>query len=288
MEDKLSLPQVLRAVINKETVPERKGRGRKGYGNLGIARMLVYSQAKDVHTDKGLIRHANNNMQDIRRLGFDKVPHRTTIGRWKKKDGLMRSVLRNLGRMLAPLLPLLLAVIDSTPLIDYRDADARTGYNSRGPFKGFKAHIICNQLGLPLDAVVTAGNVHDTNGFPELVGKVGFPVKDNTPVLADGAYDSRDNRMVAKSRNFTPFIATNPRNTGKRRHVRGIIKKNRYVAGQCNSLLKAVLKGSWVLVRGLAKKAATVYSALAAIDAIAISAILRGKEALKEVSEYWY
>jgi hypothetical protein len=58
------------------------------------------------------------------------------------------------------------------------------------------------------------------------------------------------------------------------------------VVEQCNSLVKAVLKGCWVFVKGWVKKATTVYSALAAIDAIAISAILRGKESVKEVSEY--
>jgi hypothetical protein len=47
---------------------------------------------------------------------------------------------------------------DSTPLVDLYDLEAKWGYTHEGPFRGFKLHIIVNQLGLPLKAKVTPGN----------------------------------------------------------------------------------------------------------------------------------
>ena len=62
-----------------------------------------------------------------------------------------------------------LLIIDSTPLVDEKDPDAKVGFNSRGPFKGFKIHLSVNQLGLPLKAILTPGNKHDSLFFPQLL-----------------------------------------------------------------------------------------------------------------------
>jgi hypothetical protein len=53
-------------------------------------------------------------------------------------------------------------IVDSTPLKDMHDPEAKWGWTSRGPVKGFKLHVAVNQLGLPLKAIVTTANRFDS------------------------------------------------------------------------------------------------------------------------------
>ena len=76
-----------------------------------------------------------------RRLGFRRIPYRTTIGRWKKKPKLLKDVFNKLADILMWLIPTKFLIVDSTPLEDEKDLDARVGFYSKGPFKGFEAHL---------------------------------------------------------------------------------------------------------------------------------------------------
>lgn len=164
--------QLVRTVINKEVVPEQEGRGRTGYGNLGRVRVLVYSVLKGIHNDSELERHLEKRPDARRGLRLPSVPDRTSISKWRRKYAeLVREVFEEVSDLARELTGSELLVVDSTPLVDYRDDDARVGYYSEGPFKGFKAHISVNQLGLPMRSRVSRGNRHDTNLLRASIGR---------------------------------------------------------------------------------------------------------------------
>lgn len=268
----LEAVELTRLIVNKTVVPERRGRGRKGYGRRPAVRLLVYAQLKGIHKDKSLEEYLRENRGIAIALGLDGIPDRTTIGRWKKRlEPILRKAFEKISSVIQILVPTEDLVVDSTPLEDERDPDAEWGFYSRGPFKGFKGHFSVNQLGLPLKAKITPGNKHDSPFLPELIHNL----KPNR-VLADAGYDSKDNRKTCKENGATPHIAENPRNTGKKYRLSEILKKKRSIIERFNSRFKEMLQGCWRGFKGLAKKATIVYSTLIAMSAIALQALLLG------------
>jgi len=282
----MKLEKLIRQFVNKETVPQQTGRGRRGYGNVVRVRALVYQHTKKIHRDKRLIRHLEKKEQAVKILGMEKIPHRTTVGRWKKKNELMKVVLENVGKMVALIFGITLAVVDSTPLEDW-DKEAKTGYTSKGSFRGFKTHFSVNHLGLPLKAIFTTGNKHDSPFFPELIN-VDTKITKGTPVLGDAGYDSKVNRKAAREKGFRAYIAKNKRNTKtkKRKYTWKILKKKRYIVEQTNSFLKEILDDAWKNFKGMKKKASIVFAALIGMNVVAIGSVVTGKFS-KEVCKYW-
>jgi len=163
-----------------------------------------------------------------------------------------------------------------------RDPEGMWGYTSRGPFKGFKLHAAVNQKGLPLKALITAGNRHDSPFLPVLIQGL-------TPslVVADAGYDSKQNREAVKKAGATAVIARNPRRKGK--GFRRVLKRSRrYLVEQFNSLVKdQILKGCWKHVKGLRKKAGQVYAALTSLLTISLKAVINGEPSLRKMSQCW-
>jgi hypothetical protein len=112
--------------------------------------------------------------------------------------------------MLVLLSPTTLLVVDSTPLIDLFDPEARWGKSSRGWLKGFKIHASVNQQGLPFRAKVTPANYYDSPIIPD----ISWDLK-ATYLLADAGYNSKINCQVAKSIGAVAVIAEKPRKRGK-------------------------------------------------------------------------
>ena len=277
--------ELARLVVNKTIVQERKGRGRKGYGRQPAARLLVYAQLKGIHRDNQLVEHLRRNPGVARALGLDGIPNRTTIGRWKRRiEPIMQGAFEKLAGIVGMLTPTKLLVVDSTPLEDWRDPDARWGFCSRGPFKGFKVHVAVDQLGLPRKALITPGNRYDSPFLPELI--VGQKTEH---VLGDAAYDSKSNRKACRKIGARPCLAKNPRRSGKRRYTPTLLKRKRYIVEQFNSRLKDMLNNCWRWFKGLAKKATIVYSALIAMLAIALQALLQNRPyLLRKIGVYRY
>ena len=274
--------ELTRLVVNKTIVQEHGGRGRKGYGRQPAARLLVYAQLKGIHRDKQLVKHLRKNPGVAKALGLKGIPDRTTIGRWKRKlEPSMREAFEKLAGIVAMLMPVELLIVDSTPLEDWRDPDAKWGFYSRGPFKGFKVHVSVDQLGLPRKALITPGNRHDSPFLPELITgqRAEF-------VLGDAAYDSKSNRKACKKIGAKPCFAKNPRRSGERRCAPTLLKRKRYVVEQFNSRLKDMLNNCWCWFKGLAKTT-VVYSALIAMLAIALQALLQNRpELLRKIGAY--
>ena len=251
-----------------------------------IVRLLVYMMLARVLTDKGLSRHLRKHPRIAKGLGFKTIPHRTTIGRWRKRYGnVLKQVFEEIADLISKIVPTEIEIVDSTPLEDADDPDAEVGFTSMGAFRGFKVHLGVNQIGAALRAKITKGNEHDSPHFPDLIVESKY-------ILGDKGYDAKSNRDAARAIGAVPVIAINPRNTKhkkprKCKHER-LLKKKRYIVEQFNALLKEVLSNCWKRFKGLEAKCSLLYSALIAININVLWSLLIGAENLREVSRFWY
>lgn len=148
---------VVRKIINKKIVPQRPvGRGNPGYPWHVIVRILVYAILSGIFTNKGLVTRLHQNPEITRKLGLRKA-HRKSIARWKKNKWLLlQVVIYNLGNLVQVLVPTT-KLVDSAPIVDENDSDAKKGKCSRGWFIGFKIHIVVNRLKIPSRAIFSTG-----------------------------------------------------------------------------------------------------------------------------------
>jgi hypothetical protein len=65
--------ELARLTVNKTIVPERKGRGRKGYGRLAALRLLVYALLVGIDKDETLEKYLRRNRGLQRPLASGKV-----------------------------------------------------------------------------------------------------------------------------------------------------------------------------------------------------------------------
>lgn len=277
--------EIARLFVNKTLISkEARRRGNPGYPRLQAIRLLVYARLKRIGTDKGLIRHLKKNRRAIRGLRLSQIPHRTTVGRWwTRYSELLKEVFEKLARLLQHPLPCNLLVVDSTPLEDRRDPEARWGYTSRGPFLGFKLHAAVNQEGLPLRALVTPGNRHDSPFLPRLI--LGLRPR---IVVADAGYDSKENREAVKKAGAVAVIARNPRRKGRQGFRSRLSRGRQYLVEQFNSLIKGqILRGCWKHINGLKKTAGQVYAGLIGLLALSLKAVINGESSFRRVSQCW-
>lgn len=247
--------------------------------------MLVYARLKGLENDTRVVEHLKKYTWAARTLGLRCIPDRTTVGRWWRRYlRFLEEAFQRITCMLQLVTPTTHLIVDSTPLEDLYDMEAKWGYTSQGSFRGFKLHTIVNQLGMPLKAAVTTGNRYDSPLLPELLQDL-----EANYVLADAGYDSKRNIKAVKDMGAVPVIASNPRR-GKRRKVKHsyLLRERRYVVEQFNGHVKDnVLKEGWIRPRGLVKKAAMVTAGLISVDANVIEALIEGETSLKAVSKYW-
>jgi hypothetical protein len=278
--------EVVRLFVNKAIISaEPKRRGNPGYGRLKALRVLVYARLKGLENDTRVVEHLKKHVDTAKSLDLNRVPNRTTIGRWWRRYlRLLEETFEKISEMLQLVTPTTHLIVDSTPLVDLYDMEAGWGHTGRGKFRGFKLHAAVNQLGLPLRAIITPGNRYDSPFLPKLIEDL-----EADYVLADAGYDSKINSEAVIAIDAEPVIAPNPRR-GKRRRIRHarLLRTNRYVIEQFNGHMKAnVLKECWTRPKGLVKKAAMVMAGLIGYDAEALRSLIVGDESLKTVSKYW-
>ncbi|EWY37079.1 hypothetical protein N825_21780 [Skermanella stibiiresistens SB22] len=97
-------------------------------------------------------------------------------------------------------------------IVDSCGVRAKQGGDLTGPNptdrgkRGTKYHIVVASDGLPLGAVASAANVHDTRMFPELP-RLALPVGARIArLLADAGYDSADNLWLCLREGIQPLI----------------------------------------------------------------------------------
>lgn len=180
--------------------------------------------------------------------------------------------------------PTTAVIVDSTPLVDLYDMEAKWGHTGRGKFRGFKPHAAVNQLGLPLREQLCQATVTIHRFFQNSLDL------EADYVLADAGYCSKRNIKAVTDIGVVPVIADNPCKKGKSRKIKPseLLRKKRYVVEQFNGHIKCnVLGECWVWPRGLIKKEAMVMAGLMSYDAEAMRSLIAGEQSLKSVSKYW-
>jgi len=203
--------ELVRQIVNKKIVPaEPKRAGNPGYGRKTAIRVLVYSRLKGLENDTRIIWHLKRHPQDAQRLGLHNIPDRTTLGRWWKRYlPIIEEVMGKIANIIKDNIHTTKLIVDSTPLKDMHDLEAKWGFTSRGPIKGFKVHVAVNQIGLPLKAIVTPANCFDSPLVPKLIEDL-----EADYVLADAGYHSLKNTQAVKNMGAISIIAVNPRRKG--------------------------------------------------------------------------
>lgn len=260
---------VVLGVLNKIIVAKVSyiRRGPKGYGLLLILRILLYAVLAEIFSTRKLVKHLRKNKNVLRQLGFKKLPTRKSIDGWKEKyDFLLDKIIHLTGDRYLQLNESEWTILDSTPIEDRYDQDAKKGYTSRGEFYGFKTHVSCDEYCVPLRATFTTGNVHDSREAMLLLA----PTK---RVGGDCAYDFEELKIKVIEQGSKGYFVHNPRREGKdaKKPTPKILKKFRVCIEQFNSILKIqVLDGVWTKIKGFHKKATLCLLAVLAVQALAI------------------
>ena len=252
-------------VIGKIIIPIK--RGPKGYPLLLRLKLLLYGELKGFFSTRMLRKHFQKRPDALKKLGFKTLPDKRTIDRWKHKlANELQQLVKLMGDCYIQRKLSEWTILDSTPIEDEKDPEAKTGYTSKGKFKGFKLHMSCDENEVPLRAVVTTGNVHDSTKAEELLA----------PTLltgGDAGYDNEKVKKATKEQGSKPIFVHNPRREGKekKRKTPKILKKVRVCIEQCNGFIKnEVMRKMWTLIKGLAAKTVFALTAVLAIQALAL------------------
>lgn len=258
--------ELLHKKITKQIVTVVR-RGRKGYALVLRLRLLLYAVLMEVFFTRELVKHLEKRPKVWKRLGFRTCPSKRSIDRWKKLvDYELQQVITLAGNRYLQLSKSKWTILDSTPLIDENDPEATVGWNSQGPFIGFKLHLSCDEREVPLRAVVTQAHIHDSQKATTLFAPT-------SKAGGDAAYESRALIQQAKEQGTKLITSHNPRRQGKkaRKATPAILKKVRYVIEECNGFIKSqVMKNAWTILKGLKAKAVFALTAVLAIQALAL------------------
>ena len=260
------------SVIHKNLIikVQRKRTGPKGHGLLAIIRLLVYAVLTEYFHTRFLEKHLRKRKHVWRALGFESQPSRAAIDRWKRQYIVeLREIISLLGDEYLAAVDAHWTILDSTPLEDYNDPDARWGKNSQGHFKGFKLHMSVDEKSMPLRATFTTGNVHDRTPAAMLLA----PTKYNG---GDAAYDDQALKDASQAQGSTPIFVHNPRREGKEKKHKTPqkLKKMRVKVEQANSIIKhPVMKQTWFLVKGFKQKATLAFASVLALQAFALHSL---------------
>jgi len=260
---------VVTTVFNKRLVQRlsRRRRGPKGYGLLSVVRVLVYSLSCGRHSARSLHQHLRASTQIRQELELPSCPSRRTLNRWFRQYwSELNALTRVLGDKYVAKAHPVWTIVDSTPLADQYDPDARWGKTSRGFFRGFKLHLGCDEKRVPLRAIFTTGNIHDSTPATQLLAP--------TPrVGGDSAYDVAEIKRAARQQGSKPIFVHNPRREGKaaKRSTPRALRRVRVCVEQLNSIVKTqVLKNTWTHVKGFAAKATLAFASVLALQALAL------------------
>jgi hypothetical protein len=275
---------IVTTVIDKKLVEkvERQRRGPKGHGMLCILRLLVYAILMQHFSSRKLDKHLRKRCQVWQRLGFKSRPSFVSITRWRKRyQREFEECIALLGDAYIVQRGSVWTLLDSTPLEDEADHDARVGHCSKGEFKGFKLHMSCDEDRVPLRATFTTGNVHDSVMGEHLLAP--------TPLTGgDAGYDAEALKNTIRNAKSIPIFVHNPRRAGKAAKLPTWppLKQVRVCIEQCNSIVKTqVLQNAWQNVKGFFAKATFALAGVLALQALAIfNLTTRGYPTLK-VSE---
>ena len=255
---------------NEIVVPVR--RGPKGYALLLKLRLLLYAMLVEIFSTRKLHKHLKKRRNILRRLGFEQLPDKRTLDRWKHRhDYELQQAATLVGDRYLQLSDSEWSILDSTPMVDEDDPDATFGHNSQGSFIGFKLHMSCDEKQVPLRACVTQAHVHDSKKAHNILAP--------TPkVGGDSAYDFEELKISVIKQQSKGYFVHNPRREGKaaKKPTPKILKKVRVCIEQSNGYIKSqVMKHAWIRLKGIIAKSCFALTAVLAVQALALTNLLR-------------
>lgn len=242
-------------------------RGPHGHAFVAVIRLLVYALFARFPTTRGVVAHVQARPEVWRALGFAACPTRRAVDKWKRR--YQRRVLPRAIAMLGDEYALLThpdwTLVDSTPLEDKHDGEARWGKTSRGWFCGYKLHMSTDEKSVPLRATFTSGEVHDSR-------PAGLLFAPTPCVGGDSAYDNKRLTRKARRQGSVAHFVPNPRNNpNDTRRTHPALGKVRSAIERANNLVKnEVMQRAWTRVKGFATKAAMALCAVLALQALAL------------------
>lgn len=172
-----------------------------GYSVIAFLRALVYMELAGITSVRKFVRLLARDKYKMKNLGFHRLPDHSLFSRYKKRFGehiprIMAII--NTGIMKEEPLHMSLLGIDSTKLESFslKDMDAAWGYDHvKGRFYyGYKVHLLYDlQSMTPICYTVTPANRHDNTQVKSLIKRLGARLLKVNAMLADKAYDTREN-----------------------------------------------------------------------------------------------
>lgn len=252
------LIQLLGGVVDKAvdslSLAEKRGRPRV-YPLETMIKAFLLMLFKGLSSELDLLRFLELNPEVASALGFEKLPHRTTFLRFRKRYA---SLIQRLNEQLWRQLPLSRQYGADATVEKKKDPDAQWGKSTgKGWILGFKFHILSDiNLGLPLRLEVTSARNHESPRLPKLIKGVG-----DGDYIMDSGFDSERNHQKIAAEGGFPAICRNKRRKGKpKKTLRNKLRKNRkrkkllrkrWAVEPVNELFKSILQLPMRLFKGI-------------------------------------
>jgi len=201
-----------------------RGRGRlPGYSVIAFLRALVYMELADITSVRKLAMVSAYDKYKMKILGFNRLPDHSLFSRYKKRlgDHIPRIMtIINTSIMNEEPLHMSMLGIDSTKLdaFSLEDGDAALGFDHvrKKFYFGYKVHLLYDlQSMTPICYTVTKANRHDNTQTTPLIKRLGARLFKVNTILADNAYDTRENIEKHGDACVLFIAARNKRNTKK-------------------------------------------------------------------------
>jgi hypothetical protein len=199
-----------------------KGRPRE-YSVIAFLRAFLYMELSGITSVRNLVRLLERDKYKMKNLGFQKLPDHSLFSRYKQQFGEhVPRIMMIINTSIMNEEPLHMSVlgIDSTKVEAYslKDTDAAWGYDhiKRKFYYGYKVHLLYDlQSMTPVCYTVTTANRHDNTQTRPLVKRLGARLLKVNTILADKAYDTRENIENHLQAGVLFIAARNKRNTKK-------------------------------------------------------------------------
>ncbi|BAI60953.1 putative transposase for insertion sequence element [Methanocella paludicola SANAE] len=200
------------------------GRGRPfGYSVIAFLRAFLYMELSGITSVRKLVRLLERDKYKMKNLGFNRLPHHSLFSRYKDRFGehiprIMMII--NTGIMREEPLHMSMLGIDSTKVEAFSlgDEDADWGYDHirKKFYYGYKVHLLYDlQSMTPICYTVTRANRHDNTQTRPLIKRLGARLFKVNTILADKAYDTKENIENHGEVGVLFIAARNKRNTKK-------------------------------------------------------------------------
>jgi IS5 family transposase len=276
-----------------------QGRGRPlEYSVIAFLRALVYMELSGITSVRKLVRVLARDKYKMKILGFHRLPDHSLFSRYKQRLGEhIPRVMTIINTRIMNEEPLHMSMlgIDSTKLeaFSMEDKDAAWGFDHirKTFYYGYKVHLLYDLESMtPVCYTLTPANRHDNTQTKPLIKRLGARLFKANTILADKAYDTRENIEKHLMAGVLFIAARNKRNTKKpvnKYRIQDYLKladeeidriyKNRMDCEHANFLLKEHLRLTDLKTTGREKVKAKVGITLIARQIQALRQLIHQK-----------